>query len=166
MTSRRLFLLSACAVMMNECLAEQSHAHGASDLLVIRAFAKKNQSSVTCTVSNASARRLEYWTWLCSFDRDWKTNETEVEISTISCTKNYPVVKFLYPGESHQYELDLAYIGFESKKRLRLKLGFIPYMPGKDYIDSYNDSVAVANGAPRSENPLQGPFWRDRKSVG
>ena len=115
-------------------------------------FSLKNKPVwVECRIINNSDEIKEFWSWACSYDADWKTDNKAITILSWGCDANAPLSYSLQPSEAKSFFLPLDVTGLP--KSAKFHMIFIPYRPSPE--DGFYE-IWIRKA---SKNSLSGEFW-------
>ena len=69
---------------------------------------------------------IRFWTWYCSWERNWLFDIDSIWLYYPGCDKNYPIIKQIDPGQKLTYNSTIEILSdIKSVKGKDIKLGFI-----------------------------------------
>jgi hypothetical protein len=129
--------------------------------LEVRISPGKAPRTVNCKIKNATTRRMEFWSWICSYTDEWaEVDNKSVSVVEKPCDKNFLGINFLEPGKSREWTVAVTLAPKKYADTEVFRMAFAPSQPSPEEIVAYNHSSAVLdNPDRRSTSPLKGKFW-------
>ena len=126
----------------------------------------KTPNSVSSRIENVSSKRQVFWSWYCSYEQEWKTDNKGIRLRGTACDKDGPSIQFLEPGEFRERDLALTVDPAIRKGTGVFRMAFVPVqLP--DQVERANKSLLVLNDPSRKITAtLKGPFWSNEIRIG
>ncbi len=88
---------------------------------------------INLLLDNKSKSKIKYFSWSCSWQWLYFTNNENIKVKTPMCDKNIPIIITILPGKSIRKKIKL-FFDKKSTQRERIKIGF-------HYIDANNKTM-------------------------
>lgn len=167
MKTNRMSRGSAWIVCTALLIGGASHATKNDPLTKLEVTIKlgKTPYSVSSRIRNVSKKRVVFWSWYCSYEKEWKTDNEQIRMKGTACDKNDLFIQYLEPGEFRDRELALTVDPNINENGL-FRVAFVPEQSPKR-VERANGSLAVLKDPSRRiTSTLNGYFWSNGLMIG